>query len=89
MSIVGREKCAMKTRGKSEEKAGEFTCHVCATYGGEVAKALNELVNKRRIFSSYSAAVRQAIIDYYRRLVREDLEVSRFSAISKQDDEEM
>jgi len=74
----------MKTHGKSEEKAGEFTCHVCVTYRGEVAKALDELVNKRRIFSSYSAAVRQAVIDYYRRLIREDLEVLRLRSLSGQ-----
>jgi hypothetical protein len=77
----------MKTRGKSQAEAGEFTCHVCTTYAGEVAKALNELVNKRRIFPSYAAAVRQAVIDYYRRLLREDLELSRLASITKENDE--
>jgi Arc/MetJ-type ribon-helix-helix transcriptional regulator len=79
----------MKKSAKSQGEAGEFSCHVCATYTGEVAKALNELVNKRRIFSSYSAAVRQAVLDHYRRLVREELELSRLSRISKQADEQV
>jgi hypothetical protein len=62
----------------------EFSCHVCKTYGGEIAKALDYMVNQRKIFSSYASAVAQCVLDYYRRLVRDDLEISRLRAISKE-----
>jgi len=69
---------------KSDE---QFRCHVCKTFRGDVAKALDELVNKRRVFSSYASAVAQAVIEYYKRFVREDLEISRLQAMSTSGDE--
>jgi hypothetical protein len=40
------------------------------------------MVNKRRLFSSYSDAAGQAILAYYRRIVEDDLKLSRLQAIS-------
>jgi hypothetical protein len=77
----------MKMRAKPEESSSQYKCHVCKTFTGDVAKALYELV-RRGFFPSYSAAVAQAVVEYYRHVIREDLELSRLSAISKQDDEE-
>jgi len=56
--------------------------HVCKTYSGEVAKALVELV-RLGLASSYASAVAQAVLEYHRRVIREDMELSRLRAISR------
>ena len=50
--------------------------HICKTYSGEVTKALLELVTLG-LASSYASAVAQAVLEYHRRVIREDMELSR------------
>ena len=71
----------MKARGKTE------TAHVCKTFRGEVAKALHEMV-RRGLFSSYAGAVAQAILEYHRRIIEDDLRLSRLQAISAEPESE-
>jgi hypothetical protein len=71
---------------KAPERTG--TAHVCKTFRGQVAKALDDMVNKRGLFSSYAGAVAQAILEYHRRIVEDDLKLSRLQAISDQSENE-
>jgi len=61
----------------------ESRVHVCKTYVGEIGKVLDDLVNRKRVFSSYTDAVGQAVLAYYRRFVEDELRLSRLQAVSE------
>jgi hypothetical protein len=73
----------MRPREETERTARELRCHICKTFSGDIAKALDDMVNRRRLFSTYTAAVSQAVLDYYRRILRNDLELLHLRATSE------
>ena len=76
----------MRTRGRIDRS--RLACHVCKTYLGEIAEALDDVVNNRRLFPSYAAAVGQAVLEYHRRLLREDLQLRLLKASGEEREED-
>jgi hypothetical protein len=77
----------MRVRTKEAQTTGP-QCHLCKTFRGDIAIALDQMVNRRRLFSSYSDAAGQAILAYYHRVLEDDLKLSRLRALSSETGEE-
>ena len=77
----------MRPRKKQQEFDTGYSCHICKTVRGEPARALDEMVNRRHLFSSYSEAVIQSVLAYHRKLVEDELKLAQLRAMQETNEE--